>query len=139
MLFRSVSDRNTGSAKYVLYDGQSVVNFGRQCGHLVAQAEVQRQVGPEFPIVLHIAPDKGYPISIGFSDSRTSDGVQSEGYIGKEVLQRVENKASVRPLNGKFITLQALDEAPELYGVESTGEERVVIILEGIHYVVILR
>ena len=37
------------------------------------------------------------------------------------------------------MTLQALDEAPEPYGVEPAGEERVVIVLKGIQYVVILR
>ena len=41
--------------------------------------------------------------------------------------------------NGQFMTLQALDEAPELYGVKPSGEERVVIVLKGIQYVVILR
>src|SRR5208283_916746 len=107
----------------------------RPQGHrLVTNAKVQHQVWAPVPIVLQIASEESLSVPTLLCH-RCIGKIGVSGLVLKEPSQRRECERSAWPLYIENIVLYSLKRKPEFQGVGPSGQERVVIELEGVRVV----
>ena len=105
------------------------MNFRRHGGHLVTQAQIQRQVRLPAPVILEIAAKEGLAKIAGREG--TGDAAREfAGSICQKRLQIVEGPDSIRIAESRGLEQHALSSYAELDGMGASNPESVVIHLK---------
>src|SRR5258708_312187 len=109
--------------------GEMIVRFSRNGRQLVAQTCIDVQVRPYAPVITDVHAIDALPKSSFCQRARNGCGEREWG-IGEEVCQAVECEDTIEVGRGGAVISNALCRDPELDGVQSFGQEGVVITLE---------
>src|SRR5580698_2937147 len=111
------------------------VRIGRPRGRFVTQADVEREVWPETPVVLDVARKKALS-QPNFKRAAGRKSVQLVRRVGQESRQRIAVHAAVRAQLLENVVLHTLKSKAEFDGVRPAGEKGVVVELDGIPCVI---
>src|SRR6266566_4280504 len=115
-----------GRIREVKQVGELVLNFRGNRHHLIAYAQVQRQVRAPTPIVLHVYSKES--LAETPRRNRTSNPrLELLRIVGEEFRKRAERENSAGKASAQSIHLHSLNSTPKFQRVSSPREESIVI------------